>query len=356
MKEIAKHIAIRLATPEATGSGFYLKDRNVIVTCEHIIRGYREIVIEGRNVPRQLAQVVYTDTLLDLALVRAIEPLEMTQIKVSSACEEEQTVHSYAYPFTEGEMHNTGYIDDPAFVFHGHPHIMHDALLSNAANGSALYTEEASILGMNNFLNWKGRSVGMALPISIILSSIDDFSLSGLSIATKCVNCQHVVSSTNVAECTNCGNILDIPNTSTVYSPSGIAITIEGLLTSMGYTLELARIGCGHWEVARGSASVNITYYEKNGLIIGDAYMCKLPDRSNTELFEYLLRQNYEMENLTFSVKGDDIILSLLIYDRYLNEQTGTELLTNLLEKADHFDNILVHRYQCLWASSRKLT
>ena len=356
MIDIAKHITIRLATPESTGSGFYLNDSSLIITAEHIIRDYASIVIEGSNVPRQLAEVVYTDSKLDLALLKASNPFEISNPNIAEDCQEEQAVISYAYPFTEGQLSNSGYIDDESFDFHGHPHIMHDALLSNAANGSALFAEDGSLLGMNSFITWKGRAVGMALPIKVILNSIDEFKLSGFLKATKCTDCSHIVRSDGMTKCGNCRNILDLPDSTSDYSPEGIALTIERLLSSMGYTLELARIGHNHWEVERGSASVNITYYEKNGLIIGDAYICKLPDQSNTALYEYLLRQNYEMENLTFSVKGDDIILSLLIYDRYLNEQTGTELLTNLLEKADHFDNILVEQYQCLWASSRKLT
>ncbi|MEZ4966384.1 MAG: hypothetical protein R2791_14175 [Saprospiraceae bacterium] len=44
-----------------------------------------------------------------------------------------------------------------------------------------------------------------------------------------------------------------------------------------------------------------------------------------------------------------DIILSLLIYDRYLNEETGQALLRTLFEKADYYDNILVEQYGATW-------
>ncbi len=156
--DIAKHINIRLATPEAIGSGFYLKDYNIIVTAEHLVRGYSKIIIDGNEIPRQLAEVIFTDSMLDLGLLRPVNPLDIKSVRIQEDCEEEQAVISYAYPFTEGELTESGYIDDEGFDFHGHSHIMHDALLSNAANGSALFTAEGELLGMNNFISWKGRS------------------------------------------------------------------------------------------------------------------------------------------------------------------------------------------------------
>jgi len=55
------------------------------------------------------------------------------------------------------------------------------------------------------------------------------------------------------------------------------------------------------------------------------------------------------MEGLNFSIKEQDIILSLLIYDRYLNVDTGIQLFKHLFEKADYYDNILVEEYGALW-------
>lgn len=322
----------------------------------HIVRGHRQVIVEGDAVSRQLADVVFTDEAIDLALLKSNEPLSSSDVAYQKVIGKGNVVIAYAYPFRESEKVEKGFVDDPAFDFHGSPHIMHDAVLGNAANGAPLFSESGKLLGLNNFMPWKGRHIGMTLPIAQILDSVITYQEAGNRFAVKCPNCSTIDVGTESGQCTDCDTFLEKNSKTDSYQPSGVGKTIELLLESMGYTLELARIGPDHWEVERGSAAVNITYFEKNGLIIGDAYMCKLPPQSNLELYEFLLRQNHEMENLTFSVKGDDIILSLLIYDRYLNEQTGTELLTNLLERADRFDNILVEQYQCLWTSSRKLT
>jgi serine protease Do len=42
-----------------------------------------------------------------------------------------------------------------------------------------------------------------------------------------------------------------------------------------------------------------------------------------------------------------------LIYDRYLNANTGTKLFKHLFERADYYDNILVEEYSCVWRNVR---
>jgi serine protease Do len=66
-----------------------------------------------------------------------------------------------------------------------------------------------------------------------------------------------------------------------------------------------------------------------------------------------LLRENYKNEGVTLSVRGQDIILSLLIYDRYLKEEIAERLLSNLFEKADYYDNLLVEQYGAQWLTEK---
>ena len=80
-----------------------------------------------------------------------------------------------------------------------------------------------------------------------------------------------------------------------------------------------------------------------------DALLCTLPPQNIKALYEYLLRENYRNEGVTLSVRGQDIVLSLLIYDRYLKEETAEKLLSSLFEKADSYDNILVEQYGAKW-------
>jgi serine protease Do len=76
-----------------------------------------------------------------------------------------------------------------------------------------------------------------------------------------------------------------------------------------------------------------------------------MPEDKETvnRIYEFLLRQNYLIKGLTFSIYEDDIVLSLIIYDRHLNNDTAVELLQNLLERADYYDNVLVEELGAIW-------
>ena len=132
-------------------------------------------------------------------------------------------------------------------------------------------------------------------------------------------------------------------------SASGIGKTIEDILIESGYEPKLARRGPSFWEVWKGSAKISVSYYEPNGLIAGDAVLCDLPSNEIAPVYEYLLRRNNEIEGLTLSVKGQEIVLSLIIFDRYLNTKTGIELFNRLFQTADNIDNVLVETYGCRW-------
>jgi len=61
------------------------------------------------------------------------------------------------------------------------------------------------------------------------------------------------------------------------------------------------------------------------------------------------LQQNHSLKGLRFSVNGQDIILSFSIFGQYLKLQTAVDLVKNLLERADYFDNVLVNEYGATW-------
>ena len=129
-----------------------------------------------------------------------------------------------------------------------------------------------------------------------------------------------------------------------------VARTIELILEKTGHNISLARVGPDSWEIRQGSAKISITYDERNGgLISADAWLAELPKENAAPIYSYLLRENYGLKNLTLSVDEQDIVLSLLIFDRYLNEETGLQMFTEMFEKADFYDDILVKEFGAKW-------
>ena len=352
--ELYKNIIVQIATPYSTGTGFLLKEEKLIVTNEHVVRSNREVAINGSCFEKQMAKVLFTDIKHDLAFIQAPEEIENVpdvKLKQNEKVEQGDQIVAIGHPFgmkysaTQGIVSNTTQEKSGIFYIH------HDAALNPGNSGGPLLDEEGVIIGINTFIIKSGNSVGFSLPVKYLIKAIKDYKDGNGKIGTRCYSCSNMVfeNESNNKYCPNCGSKIELPSEVEEYEPLGVAKTIESMLEDTGHRPQLARRGPFNWKIEHGSAKISIFYYEKTGLIIGDAYLCNLPQKDIKPLYEFLLRQNYENEGLTFSVKGQDIVLSLFIYDRYLNKETGVKLIQHLFERADYYDNILVEKYGASW-------
>lgn len=354
MKEVIekyKKIVLQIATPHTVGTGFYLAQSGVIVTCESIIRGHREVIIEGELLKKQLSKVLFTDPKYGLALLHApAAAIEKTRMntKVPDAGE---PVISVAYPFGLPFSASNGRVFDSLAPDDGLNCIEHDAKMGPGSCGGPLVNEQGEIVGVNTFFNNRGQKMECALPAGFLSEVLEEFTNMKKQEGTRCPRCEKLVFKNTLENncCPNCGSGIVLPSQALDVEPTGISCTIEEILIQCGHDNRLARKGKNIWEVQEGSAKILISYYEPEGLITGDAYLCELPSGKRDDVYEFLLRQNHEIENLTLSVKGEEIILSLVIYDRHLNLETGMKMFHDLFEKADYYDNILVENYGAIF-------
>jgi len=167
----------------------------------------------------------------------------------------------------------------------------------------------------------------------------------------RCGECKQVVEdkSTPSQRCTSCGSKVSYISKIPLYEPIGINRQIEEMLAELDHNAVLARRGPYNWEIEQGSALIHVAYHEKTGLITGDAHLCRIPDNNILPLYSYLLKANYELEGLNFTVKESEVILSLLIFDQYLNKMTALRLFEHLFEMADYYDDILVNDFNAKW-------
>jgi len=349
-----RKVIIQIATPDNTGgTGFYLKGPHLIVTNEHVVRGNRHVVIDGELIPKQLATILFTDPVHDLAFIDPpeMEDLPEVELRVGNAVKPDDTVWAIGHPF--GLKYNTtkGIVSGIESKNEQINYIRHDAALNPGNSGGPLLDEEGRVVGVNTFVIRDGDNLGFSLPAELLQKSLDDYSAGSRVSGTRCSGCGTLVWESTVQDgyCPNCGNRVELPMDIEEFEPLGVSKTVEEMIVESGYDVRLSRSGPNNWQIKHGSAKINISYYEKTGLITGDAYLCTLPQENIQPLYEYLLRQNYELENLTFSIRGQDIILSLLIYDRYLNVSTGLTLFQHLFDKADYYDNILVDEFGANW-------
>ena len=352
--ETYRNIIIQIATPSSTGTGFYLRDRGLIVTNHHVIEGNRSVVIEGAKFVKQMVQVRYTDEKYDLAFLDAPKSdheLPDVQLGTQKTIRERDVVTAIGHPFGLKFSVKSGIVSNTREVMNGIPYLHIDAALNPGNSGGPWVDNDGEVVGINTFVIRDGDNTGFSLPVNFLEQTLTDYQRVESNNACRCVACMNVVTVATVDKdfCSYCGSRVQLPASAEEYVPSGVPRTIENLITQIGHDVVLSRSGPNAWEIQQGSAKILITYHEKSGLLSADAVLCQLPKENIKPLYEYLLRQNYENEALTLSVHEQDIILSLLIYDRYLNEETGMTLLRNLFEKADYYDNVLVEQYGAIW-------
>ena len=356
MKEVIekyKGIIVQIATPYSTGTGFLLEQYDIIITNEHVVRNNKTVIVYGKHFEKQLTDVFFLDKKHDLAFLKmpsAIQSLKVELGEKDKLTEGDKVVaigHPYGlkYTATQGIVSNTYHLVDE-IVF-----IQHDAALNPGNSGGPLINEKGEIVGINTFILKDGENLGFSLPSHYIQSTIEAFKGGNNDYGARCASCMNIVfeKQREGKYCIHCGSKLKLPSMIEEFEPAGMPKTIESMLEQLGYDIRLCRRGPNSWEMQKGSAKIRVSYFEKNGLIIGDAFLCLLPSKNIKPIYEYILRTNYSLKGLTISVKGQDIILSLLIYDRYFNSETGLRLFKNLFQQADDLDNILVEEYGARW-------
>jgi serine protease Do len=350
-------IVIQIATPYVTGTGFYLAEADMIITNEHVVRDNREVIVDGKNFDRQLGEVCYLDIRYDLAFIRppVNHNLGTALIGDTSGIKVGQSVIAMGHPFglpfsaTQGILSNLDHDVD------GIRYLQHDAALNPGNSGGPLLTLDGTIIGINTFIIRDGQSIGFSLPSEYLSETLAEFKKRPACKAIRCASCSNIIFESDVTEayCPSCGAVIQNISDIEPYEALGISKTIEDILEDLGYQVSLTRRGPNLWQIQRGSASIEISYHEKSGLIIGDASLCELPKSGNEKIYQYLLQQNHKLEGLSFSIKNRDVQLSLLTYDQYLNKTSGKTLLEKLFQKSDEYDNILVEEMGAHWKKTK---
>ena len=346
-------IVLPLSTPYSSGTGFYLPAYGWVVTTEHLVRDNAQVIVTHPERGRMLMPVIYLDPYYDLALLATedIWPKVSTNgqsVDLGPKPEINMPVTALGRPSNMRKPQANGTIQDTAYKDHGTTYIQHDAWLDIEHCGGPLIDEEGRLLGINFFDYTLGKPKAYALPAATIYSCLQEFQAGKSAKATRCDHCQALNFELGVEDqthCISCGQPIQFPSQVAYYRADGIQATIEDIIDGLNYDPRLPRHGPNLWQISHGSARIMISYHEESGLLTGDAHLCQLPDAHPPEFFEYLLRQNYELEYLTLSTRGRDVILSLLIFDRYLSKEPALPRIEHLLERADYYDNVLVARF-----------
>lgn len=359
MKEVInkyKGIVVQILTPYSTGSGLIVKDKNLIVTNRHVVFGNDDVVVRGENFPKRMTQVVYTDALNDLAFLRLPDEYENAeQVTISrDRVDAGQAIMAIGHPRGLRYTATQGIVSKAERNFNNVDYIQVDAAINPGNSGGPLINEAGEVVGVNTFIYRDSESLGFALPSTKLIDILTEFHDRGVDErASMCASCTNIVVLTNLQDgyCSHCGSKFDVKEFDAPdYVPEGVSKTIEDILTGIGKDVRLARVGKDGWDIEEGSALVKITYNTKNGFIYADATLGALPKDNIGELYQFLLKENYLLDNLAFSINHQNIVLGTIIYDHDLNAISGKMVFEELFKKADDYDDLLQDRYGMIMA------
>jgi serine protease Do len=354
MKEIISNyqdIIVQIHTPGGSGSGFIVKDKNLIVTNRHVIFGNERVVVRGEKFTKTLTDVIYTDPLNDIAFLRIPDGYEKSAaVQISDQkVEAGEKIIAIGHPMGLRFTATQGIVSKAERKFNNVDYIQVDAAINPGNSGGPLINERGEVVGVNTFIYRDGESLGFALPSIKLNEILSEFTLKANNErASKCSSCTNILTKSSLHDgyCPHCGNQFDVKEfESNPYQPEGVSATIETILTQIGKNVELSRIGKVGWDVESGSALIKISYNTNNRFIYCDATLGSLPKENIGKLYEFMLRENYDLESLTFSVDRQNIILGTIIHADDLNPETGKSILSELFDKADHYDHLLHEQY-----------
>lgn len=343
-----KDAIIQIATPWGTGTGFFLHEYNLIVTNRHVTNDAKEVVISGRNFPKTISRLMFSDPSFDLAFLEAPAHIHLAKINLGEidTVEEGDEIIAIGHPYGLKFTATRGIVSKAKRKWNDKYYIQIDAAINPGNSGGPLINNNFKIIGVNTFIISEGSNLGFALPVNSLKQSLNDYKGFSGEYALRCSSCSNIIKTEDVQNyyCPCCGyQIHKEEIDGKKYIPSSAGKKIEEIISNLNYDVRIARIGQNFWEIEEGSAIIRINYDQETNHILAYAVLCKLPKKNIGTIYEYLLKENNYLKGLSFSVIQQDIILSMMhIYEEDLHIHTGTQLFKLLFNKADVYDDILI--------------
>ena len=139
----------KINTANGTGTGFYNKENDLVITNYHVVVGCHTVSLEGKDKNRYLTQVVYVNPGKDIAFLRANDlpkPIDTVLIdhQTESRSRDKVIVLGYPYgmPFTVTE----GIVSNPRQSIGGRYYIQTDAAINPGNSGGPVINEKGELI------------------------------------------------------------------------------------------------------------------------------------------------------------------------------------------------------------------
>lgn len=340
---------VQIRTAKGTGSGFYVKDKGVIVTNYHVIAGSKKVAIKTQSHRDLTAHAVLVNPMNDLAFLRPSEEIDVPQVVFhrEGAIKLRDRVAILGFPLSMPFTVTEGVISSMKQIVDGRSYLQTDSAVNPGNSGGPMVNMAGEIIGVTASKIMDAENVGFAIPAGIVLSELESIDpAQAAAMAVKCPTCNQPVTA-ETEYCANCGSKLNIKNLFPEEKLSPFAEFIEKAIQALGIDPVIARNGPNFWEFYRGSALVRYFVYRTN-YFCATSPICRLPKTELDRIYRLLLSD--PVPPYTFGISENTIYIS---YRTAIEEIKGDNMeavrknLAGLAQRADELDNILMEKYGC---------
>lgn len=346
-----KNATFKILTSTGTGSGFFIKKDNIILTNHHVVQGNKKVAIEDDNQNRILGKVIMTNPDTDIAVLKTDEPLSIEDsfaINPTLAITSRQKVYALGYPFGMPFTITEGIISNPSQHMNGKHFVQTDAAINPGNSGGPLVTQEGELVGINSSKFSNADNMGFAIPHSEVIAAIESaLANTEEKFSLQCSSC-HALSFEAADYCTNCGNTLpkEVFNESAL---SDLAIFVEDSLSQLNIDPVLTRAGYEYWNFHQGSSEIRIFVFNRSYLYITSP-INSIPKENVLDLYTYLISSDHSPFKL--GIYQNNIFISYRIHlsDVFKDDDSKNDIKSKIKElalKADEMDDFLVDEYGC---------
>ena len=340
---------VQIATPYSSGTGFILAKDGFIVTNYHVIKNCEEAVVNGREFSKTRAKVLFTDPLLDVAFLESpVTQSDTGPVLSEGPVLEGDSVLAIGHPFGLKYTSTSGIVSKTDRDYNGIKYFQIDAAINPGNSGGPLINLKGEIIGINTFIIKDAESLGFSLPYTYVRECIESYSKIKGKIAIRCRSCRKTQLKDELSGgfCGNCGFRFDKDDISArPFIPEGITAKIENVISRCGFDPGISRGGPMLWEINDEKSWIRISYVQSTKFVIFDAPVSYVPEERFSDFFEFVLSENYEMKNVVFSLKNNELYLSVITFEDDFHEDTGLVKLKELIDSAGGYRKNLSVRF-----------
>ncbi|TAF66527.1 MAG: serine protease [Cytophagales bacterium] len=344
---------VKIGTSSGSGSGFYLQDRGIIVTNNHVVAGHKVVSIETQDMERFTAKVVFLNPIVDLAFLFPSKPLEnIAPLKLmpTTQLKNMDRVAVLGFPYGMPFTITDGIVSSTKQLLDGRYYVQTDAAVNPGNSGGPVVNMNGEVVGVTTSKFSDADNVGFAIPADDLLADLEVFADNqSTEFSVKCPCNNHLLFEKS-EYCPICG--VEIKDDLLFEEPklTPLAEFVEDALRGLDIDPVIARNGYDYWEFHQGSSLIRIFIYNTNYLF-ATCPLVKLPKNNLEPVYKYVLSRADMALPFVFGIWQGMVYISYRLHmsDVYNAEHAQT-IKTNLAafaRKADELDNYLIENLGC---------